>query len=218
LQGIAGAPQPLLFDAPRIEAERWPEGPDGWATQPQVSPTWENAYAAFKRGEHLALPYVEPRATDPAKQAQLTAAYASYRSGELEAEELPELADIFPDDPKLRARIGLQAEPGATPAEALIQACGSCHNDVLDQTISRAHFSIDVARLDRRALDLAIARIQLPRTAAGAMPPPEARQLDPDTRARLIDHLHADPAALVDPSLERAAELGMAGAGRDHAL
>jgi hypothetical protein len=209
LEGIAGAEQPLVFDAPQIQDERWPEGPDGYASEPLGSPTWENAYAAFKRGEQLALPYLETRATDADKQAALTAAYAQYRAGELSADDLPDLADIFPDDPLTRARIGLQTEPNASPADALIQACGSCHNDVLDQTLTRARFNIAVSRLDRTALDLAIERIQLPRTAPGAMPPPEARQLDPESRERLIDYLRqAVPAR--DEVLERAAKLGMA--------
>jgi hypothetical protein len=209
LEGIAGAEQPLVFDAPQIQDERWPEGPDGYASEPLGSPTWENAYAAFKRGEQLALPYLETRATDADKQAALTAAYAQYRAGELSADDLPDLADIFPDDPLTRARIGLQTEPNASPADALIQACGSCHNDVLDQTLTRARFNIAVSRLDRTALDLAIERIQLPRTAPGAMPPPEARQLDPESRERLIDYLTQDVPAR-DEVLERAAKLGMA--------
>ena len=98
----------------------------------------------------------------PTSRRTLTDAYRRYRAGELAADELPDLADIFPDDPLVRAQIGLQTEPDATPADALIQACGSCHNDVLDQTISRARFNIDLARLDRAAIERAIERIELP--------------------------------------------------------
>jgi hypothetical protein len=47
-------------------------------------------------------------------------------------------------------------------------------------SISRARFNIDVSRLDRAVLDLAIDRIQLPRDAPGAMPPPEAREIAPN--------------------------------------
>jgi hypothetical protein len=211
LQRIAGEPQPLLFDAPAIMNERYPVGAD--KEGPALpSPTWEAAYEAFKRGEQLALPYVETRVTDPVKQAALTSAYQSLRAGEIEADELPDLADIFPDDPMTRARIGLQTEPGATPQEALIQACGSCHNDVLDQSLSRARFNIDVSRLDRIELDIAIERIQRDSTEDGAMPPPEARALDSAARAMLIEYLR-DPArsAEPDPALQRAAQLGMAG-------
>jgi hypothetical protein len=209
LEGLAGS-QPLVFDAPAILDERWPKGPDGYAAEPLASPTWERAYEAFKRGEQLALPYLETRATDPDKQAALTLAYAQYRAGASGADDLPDLGDIFPDDPATRARIGLDSEPDASPADALIQACGSCHNDVLDQSISRARFNIDVSRLDRAALDLAIDRIQLPRDAPGAMPPPEVRQLAPSSRARLIEYLREDGPLSRDAVLERAAKLGMA--------
>lgn len=213
LQTIAGSKQPLLFDAPRIQSERWPWTPEhGFATSVQESPTWEAAYEAFKRGEQLALPYVELRATDPAKQAALTEAYRRYREGELPASELPDLADIFPDDPALRARIGLTTEPDASPAEALVQACGACHNDVLDQSLSRARFSIALGRMSRAEIDLAIERIERPRDTPGAMPPKEARQLAPEARRRLLEYLRGDLEP-IDPLLERAAALGMRGGG-----
>ena len=67
LQTIVGQFQPLLFDSHAIEQERWPYGPDGYSDQPQPSSTWNAAFEAFKRGEQLALPYFEPRATDPDK-------------------------------------------------------------------------------------------------------------------------------------------------------
>jgi hypothetical protein len=77
--------------------------------------------------------------------------------------------------------------------------------------LSRARFNIDVARLDRAALALAIERIELPRMAAGAMPPPEARQLDDDTRERLVAYLRGESPLPRDETLERAATLGMTG-------
>lgn len=212
LEHIAGAPQPLLFDAPRIFEERWPQGTDGYPATPSRSATWDDAYAAFKRGEQLALPYFAERVTDPEKQARLTQAYQRYRSGELSAEDLPDLADIFPDDPQLRAEIGLQTEPGASPAEALVQACGPCHNDVLDQTLSRARFNIALARLDAAARGRAIERLELAPDDVGVMPPPEARQLDPQTRPRLIEYLRQSARPPEDDALlESAAALGMAG-------
>lgn len=215
LQQIAGDAQPLVFRADIIEEERWPSGPDGYAPTPVRSPTWDRAYEAFKRGEQLALPHYSIRPTDPAKQARLTEAYRRFRAGELPAEELPDLADIFPDDPKLRAEIGLTTEPGASGPELLIQACGPCHNDVLDQTISRARFNIALSRMDRAALERAIDRISLAPSAQGVMPPPDARQLDGEARNRLLSYLRAEQRPAEDDALlERAAELGMAGGGR----
>jgi hypothetical protein len=212
LQNAVENRQPLLFDAPAIDNEVWPYGPSGYAATPERSATWYQAYEAFKRGEQLALPYFAQRPTDPQKQAKLTDAYRRYLAQEISADELPDLGDIFPDDPQTRAEIGLQIEPNATPAQALVQACGSCHNDVLDQSISRARFNIDLTRMSRAELDLAITRIKLAPDAPGAMPPPETRQLDVEGRKRLIAYLQQNVRAPEDDELlVRAARLGMAG-------
>jgi hypothetical protein len=211
LQTVTGRQQPLFFDAATILKERYSTA-DG---APQTSPTWESAYAAFKRGEQLALPYLETRPTDPDKQAALADAYQRHAKGELSDDELPDLSDIFPDDPQLRARIGLSTEPDASAQEALIQACGSCHNDVLDQHLTRARFNIDVSRLGSEELDHAIERIGRDRAAPGAMPPVGARQLHPDARDRVLEYLRgAARSGEPDAALVHAAEQGMLGGGR----
>jgi hypothetical protein len=209
LQNQVDPAQPLEFDAPAVETELVAHDPASGT--PRRSPTWDQAYQAFKRGEQLALPYFETRATDPAKQAALSEAYRRHRAAEPGAEQLPDLADIFPDDPQVRAEIGLQTEPFARPAEALIQACGQCHNDVLDQSISRARFNIALSRMSREELELAIARIEQPAGSAGVMPPPETRQLDAAGRARLLEYLRQNQRSAEDDALlEQAAQLGMA--------
>jgi hypothetical protein len=204
--------QPLNFDSTTILGERWPWiEAQGYPSEPVPSATWYAGYEAFKRGEQLALPYFDPTVVDPGKQASLSAAYARYRAGEIGAEELPDLADIFPDDPQVQAEIGLQTEPAATPAQALVQACGACHNDVLDQSITRARFNIDLARLSREELDVAIFRLKA-RPGEGVMPPPGERQLDSGTRARLIEYLERNVRSGDDDALlGRAARLGMNG-------
>ncbi|HEX5658312.1 MAG TPA: hypothetical protein VFX59_14015 [Polyangiales bacterium] len=215
LQNLVARDQPLLFDAPKIEEERWPfnEQDGTYPAAPGASASWEAAYEAFKRGEQLAMPHFDPRPTDAVKQAALTAAYQRFRNGELRADELPDLSDIFPDDPMERARIGLQNEPGATPAQALVQVCAGCHNDVLDQTISRARFNVALARMSAAELEVAIDRLQRDPQAPGAMPPPESRHLDPDARARLITYLR-DRNTDDDAFLGRAASLGMTGGAK----
>jgi hypothetical protein len=214
ITGLADPSQPLLFDSEAIIDERLPlSAPAG--TTPGRSPTWDRAYETFKLGEHLALPYFDPNPTDPGKLAALTTAYRSYLAGSTTAAELPDLADVFPDDPHVRAEIGLQTEPDATPAETLIQACCPCHNDVLDQTISRARFNVALSRLDRAELASAADRIGRASGEAGAMPPPDARQLDPALRQRLVDYL--DAGHFSDAELEmltHAAQAGMAGDAR----
>jgi hypothetical protein len=212
LQSVVERPQPLVFDGSAVFNERWPWTKGrGYPAEPEASATWYREFENFRRGEHLALPYFDPFPSDRDKLAELTEVYQRFRGGEISADELPDLGDVYPDDPQTLAEIGFQTEPGATPAQTLVQACGSCHNDVLDQTISRARFSIDLTRLDRAALDLAIARIELPFDAPGHMPPRESRQLDANALEPLVGYLRdarlsADEGAL----LRRAAQIGMA--------
>jgi len=211
LEGAVDEAQPLLFDSATIVGERFPADAP-LETLPRRSPTWDRAYDAFKRGDQLALPYFAADATDADKRAALSAAYREYGAGSLPASELPDLADIFPDDGQVRAEIGLQVEPGATPAEALVQGCGPCHNDVLDQSISRARFTVALPRLDAAELEKAIERLVRAPGDAGVMPPPGARQLDSATRRRLVEYLRAGDFSPADAeSLEHAAEAGMAG-------
>ena len=64
--------QPLLFPGATILNERWPGNAAEQETVPRRSATWDSAFAAFQRGEQLALPHADPRPTDPVKQARLT--------------------------------------------------------------------------------------------------------------------------------------------------
>jgi hypothetical protein len=151
--------------------------------------------------------------SDPAKLARLTESYQRFRAGELGEDELPDLSDVWPDDPQTLAEIGFQTEPAATPAEALVQACGACHNDVLDQSLSRARFSIDLNRMDRAELDHAIRRLTLPLDSPEHMPPREFRQVDPEALDALVRYLELGVRSAADDAfLERAAQLGMANA------
>jgi hypothetical protein len=212
LENSTDAEQPIIFDGSTILNERWPWSPAGYLPEAVPSATWQRDYEAFKRGELLALPFYAPRATDPDKQARLTAVYQQYLAHEIAAEDLPDLADIFPDAPQLRAEIGLQTEPGATPAQALVQACGTCHNDVLDQTISRARFNIALSRMSRAELDVAVQRLTTNPGVPGAMPPSGRRELDAETRDGLIQYLRTNSRTSEDDAfLEHAATVGMAG-------
>ena len=125
---------------------------------------------------------------------------------------MPDFADIFPDDPQIRAEIGLQTEPGATQAQVLIQACGSCHNDVLDQNISRARFNVALGRMSREEIDVAIARLKEPRDSILAMPPRGRRQIDAKGLEALISYLEGESRPAADDTLlDSAAKHGMAG-------
>lgn len=208
--------QPLFFDSGRFEDERWPYVNGEYTDTPQVPPTWTARYQAFRRGEQLALPHYLPRPTDAAKQARLTDAYRRMLSGELDMNQLPDLADIFPDDPAMRAEIGLQNDPNSSPPELLIEVCGVCHNDILDPTVTRARFNIDLTRMSRANLDSAIERMQRDPNSAGFMPPRSARQLDSAASSALAAYLRQNTWPDEDIAmLRRAAELGMNGDGRD---
>lgn len=214
LQNLVPQQQPVLFDGSEIMNERWPwTEADGYPEVPAKSAIWYNQYEAFKRGEQLPLPYFDPRVSDKAKQEKLTAAYQAYRNGEMTADELPDFGDIFPDDAQVRAEIGLQTEPGATPPQILIQACASCHNDVLDQNISRARFNVALGRMSREELELAIARLKEPRDSILAMPPRGRRQIDAKGIEQLITYLQSQSRPAEDDALlDSVAKLGMAGA------
>jgi hypothetical protein len=212
LQSVMVSPQPVVFDSGVVSNERWPWSQEaGYADKPERSETWYREFEAFKRGEHLALPHYEPFPTDPDKLAKLTDIYRRYREGEIDASQLPDLSDVYPDDPVLRAELGFLTEPSATPAQSLIQACGSCHNDVLDQRITRARFNIDLARMDSAALALAVQRMELPLEDPEHMPPKEFRQIAPEAIAPLLGYLNEGRRSAEDDALlRRAAELGMA--------
>jgi hypothetical protein len=77
-----------------------------------------------------------------------------------------------------------------------VQACEACHNALLDPSLSRARFDIDVTRMSRAELDLAIERLSLPEDDPLAMPPRGARALDMAGRERLIEFLRDFPTTL----------------------
>lgn len=156
---------------------------------PGESATWRELYETAKRGEAIAVPYHDVKVTDKDKLAAMTAAYVDYSEGRLAREDLPDIREVFPDDEELLARMGFATEPGMTGQEVLLQACGQCHNDRLDQTLSRARFNVDLSKLSRAQKDRAIARIQLPLDHGGVMPPARFRHLSDEAKAELVELL-----------------------------
>jgi mono/diheme cytochrome c family protein len=180
--------QPNQFDSRAIEEEvRASAAGDGGA--PGESETWRKLYRRAQRGEAIAVPYHNVKVTDPDKLASMTAAYQAYREGDLRRAELPDIRDVFPDDPQRLAEMGLMTEPGADGEAVLLQACGQCHNDRLDQSLSRANFRADLEGMSRAAKDAAIARLKLPPSDPLAMPPALLRTLTQEARERAIEAL-----------------------------
>jgi mono/diheme cytochrome c family protein len=156
---------------------------------PGTSQTWQLAYEASKRGEFIPAPYHNVKVTDPDKLARATEAYQAYQRGELAAQELPDLRDIFPDDHALLAQMGISTQPGLSGEEVLIQACAQCHNERLDQDQTRARFRADLRGMTRKEKDVAIARLLLPGNNVHAMPPARLRILSEEARDRAIEAL-----------------------------
>ena len=180
--------RPIQDEVVRSAAEQGGKQPMD-NTVPGYSETWSALYETAKRGEAISVPFYNVKVTDPDQLAAMTQAYSDYRDGTLPRRDLPDIRDVYPDDPELRAHMGLDTEPGLSGEEVLVQACGLCHNQRLDQTISRSRFDVDLDLLDREAKDRAISRIGLPADDPGVMPPAVARQLSDQGRARLIELL-----------------------------
>jgi mono/diheme cytochrome c family protein len=85
--------------------------------------------------------------------------------------------------------MGLGVEPDLDGKGVLLQACAQCHNDRLDQNLSRARFNTDLENLDRVEKDRAITRLRIPAGEPSAMPPAGFRELSDQARDRLIELL-----------------------------
>jgi hypothetical protein len=197
LQAIYGGPnsQPNPFDSQKIEAEVQESAAALGGMQPQDnsvpgdSETWRAGYDAARRGEAMTFPYHDVKVTDPDKLAQMTEAYRAYRDGELDRSELPDIREVFPDDPQRLAEMGFTTKPGASGEEVLLEACSLCHNNRLDQSLSRARFRANLEGLTRNEKDAAIRRLRLPAADVRHMPPTRLRFLSDEARARAIEVL-----------------------------
>lgn len=187
-----GYEQPNKYESQAIEDEVRSSAAALGGAQPEdnsipgESATWRAGYERAKRGEAIAFPYYNVKITDAEKLARMTEAYRAYRAGELDANELPDIRDVLPDDPRRLAEMGMTTEPGLSGEAVLLQACSTCHNERLDQSQTRARFRANLDGLTRVEKDVAIARLQLPETSPYRMPPARASTLSAEARARAI--------------------------------
>jgi mono/diheme cytochrome c family protein len=187
--------QPNPFESELIEKEVVESAAADGGNQPLdnrvrgSSPTWQAAYERSKRGEFIPVPYHNVKVTDPDKLARMTEAYQAYRNGDLDVRALPDLRDVLPDDHAQLAEMGISTEPGLSGEEVLIQACSQCHNERLDQGLSRARFRADLQGVSRAEKEVAIGRLMLPPSNVHAMPPARLRVLSPEAKARAIEAL-----------------------------
>ena len=170
--------QPNMFDSEQIEAEVRASA----SQQPEVnlpagrSQTGQSLYDAAARGEAIPPPYHDVKVTDPDKLLFASDAYLRYRNGTLAKSDFPDIRRVFLDE--ALEDLNFRPKTGFTGKQILIQACAQCHNPLLDQGISRAKFDVSkLDTMDRASKDKAIARMLMPRSELGHMPPAIFRSL-----------------------------------------
>jgi hypothetical protein len=186
---IAGSTrQPNEFQSAKVETEVELSAP-GQPTDNQArgqSKTWQAGYASALRAESIPTPYHDVKVTDPAKLSRVQRAYADYRAGILPTAALPDIRDVFPDDPVALYEMGFAVDERLDDPALMVAACGLCHNQRLDQSLSRAKFDTDLSQLTAEAKQTAIARLNLPPHDPQAMPPQRTHALSAAGRARLV--------------------------------
>lgn len=150
------------------------------------SEAWQRLFQAAQRGEAIPAPYHDVKITDPSKLNAMQQAYAQYLAGTLPRSALPDIRDVFPDDPLVLAEMGFMVDERLDDGALLTAACGLCHNARLDQGLSRARFHTDLARLSADEKKVAIERLSLPGHDPLAMPPRRIHGLSDAVRDRLI--------------------------------
>jgi hypothetical protein len=180
--------QPGEFPSTQVESEvevSAPGQPDDNRVRGESS-TWRALYEAAQRGATLAVPYHDVKISDPDKLTRMQQAYAAYRVGSVPAARLPDIRDVYPDDPVALAEMGFLLDERLDDAALLTAACATCHNTRLDQRLSRARFHTELARLSAAEKALAVERLRMPDDHPLAMPPRRLLGLGEGARARLI--------------------------------
>jgi hypothetical protein len=150
------------------------------------SEVWRRLYQAAQRAEAIPVPYHDVKISDPVKLRAMQQAYSQYLAGALPVSALPDIRDVLPDDPVALAEMGFTLDERLDDSTLLTAACGLCHNAQLDQSLSRARFHTDHARLSAEEKKLAIERLNLPGHDPLAMPPRRIHDLSDTARERLI--------------------------------
>lgn len=179
------APNPSATDFPfdpgLVLAERDLGQRDTWAT-------YDKEVAAVRR---IPVPFYDIDTTEPLRRAASTAAYRQVRDGLSPQSAMLDPRDVFSD----AARDALNQVPrqDRSAIDLLARYCGRCHNERLDQSVSRARFRWDgVAKLEAGYREAIIARLNLPDDHENKMPPARFSKLPPWAIERLTSYLR-DP-------------------------
>jgi len=157
------------------------------------SHVWQELYELNLNGLMITPPGPGEEPFNRTKLLNLIDDYSAYRNGA--TTEFPDVTDVF-EEANLGV-LGLKVMPGLSPPEILVQACTQCHHDGLNQSISRAQFTLGPIARSRPAsslgdhfsnlkvgeLHLIQERINLPADHLQVMPPDRIRSLDLEERA-----------------------------------
>lgn len=185
------ASQPNQFDSEIIEAEvQTSAAAQPWVNVPTgKSATWDNIYEATVRGEFIPVPYHDVKITDPDKLTLMTKAVNDFLTGQLPADQFPDIRDVFLES-ELPA-MGFKVKPGLDGEGIITQACAQCHNSKLNQTLTKSRFNVDLNAMSdtiggvltgiERDNEIAVTinRLRLPPTDTKIMPPTLFKQLEP---------------------------------------
>lgn len=186
----SGSQQQNLFNSRRIQAEVAASAPGQPVSNaiPGQSATWNAINARTIAGQAIAVPYHDIKVTDPAVLPGLIQSLQDLRGGVLAPSALPDLRDAFYT--AQLSDIGFRVAQGLDGEGIIRQACSQCHNSVLDQTISRARFNVDLNAMSdtrggvltgvQRDLEIgtAINRLRLSHDDVRVMPPELFRSLN----------------------------------------
>jgi hypothetical protein len=171
--------QPNEFNSNQIEDQVAANG---------TSTTWQALFDRAVNGLAIPVPFFRIRISDPAKLTAATNSYRAVLDGTAQPSTLVDIRDIFSEEAMQSTSI--HAKPGLSGRGILVQMCQHCHNNSLDQTISRARFNVQrLDEMSRAEKDLAIARLQLAPDSRLRMPPTVFHELAPAEIQLAIEEL-----------------------------
>jgi hypothetical protein len=176
--GFTAQGQPHVFDSRALEVD----------IAAGTTTTWDAYYAETLTGERLPVPYHGHDITDPTLREAAVASYTAVLAGEAAPATLVDPRAVL--TAQTEAELGFRPRPGADAPEILHHVCQRCHNDELDQSLSRARFNAerpDQLTDEQRAA--ALARLMAPEGSHLQMPPGRFASLPEEEKQTLIEFL-----------------------------
>ncbi len=176
--GLTMRGQPHEFDSLAIEAD----------IANGSTATWDDYYADTLTGDRMPVPFHEHDITDATKRAAVVESYQAVLAGTDPPESLVDPRDVL--TAQTEAELGHRPRAGASAEEILHSVCQRCHNDELDQTLTRARFNAErPSELTPMQKMAAITRLMEPDDSKYHMPPRRFATLPDAEKQTLIDFL-----------------------------